>query len=260
MLSTTNQLDAYKELTAAGGMTTPPSIEKSVEVVTNATAISTLLTGLFLSTVEYPETISTSTAQISSWASFLSELAKSTDAHVKLLREYADPSALIQLSIGWDVYCRANDLAATELPVSRAIADETHPENLRSALSALNTAPLKEAMDAINAALSAGAGGEETGGGETGGTTSPTLTDDQIKALNDAVEGFTIPMANVTAAGDELKTIYEDAASSSNTAQTAYSNAISVALVNASVNDSTVASAITAITPATVLNALKGDS
>ena len=98
----------------------------------------------------------------------------------------------------------------------------------------------------------------KTGGGETGGTTSPTLTDDQIKALNDAVEGFTIPMANVTAAGDELKTIYEGAASSSNTAQTAYSNAISVALVNASVNDSTVASAITAITPATVLNALKG--
>lgn len=260
MLSTTNQLDAYKELTAAGGMTTPPSIEKSVEVVTNATAISTLLTGLFLSTVEYPATISTSTAQISSWASLLSELAKSADAHVKLLRGYADPSALIQLSIGWDVYCRANDLAATELPVSQAIADETRPENLRTALSALNTSPLKEAMDAINTALSAGAGGEETGGGETGGTTSPTLTDDQIKALNDAVEGFTIPMANVTAAGDELKTIYEDAVSSSNTAQTAYSNAISVALVNASVNDSTVASAITAITPATVLNALKGDS
>ncbi|EBZ5074337.1 hypothetical protein EBP22_17270 [Salmonella enterica subsp. enterica serovar Typhimurium] len=260
MLSTTNQLDAYKELTAAGGMTTPPSIEKSVEVVTNATAISTLLTGLFLSTVEYPATISTSTAQISSWASLLSELAKSADAHVKLLRGYADPSALIQLSIGWDVYCRANDLAATELPVSQAIADETRPENLRTALSALNTSPLKEAMDAINTALSAGAGGEETGGGETGGTTSPTLTDDQIKALNDAVEGFTIPMANVTAAGDELKTIYEGAASSSNTAQTAYSNAISVALVNASVNDSTVASAITAITPATVLNALKGGS
>ena len=260
MLSTTNQLDAYKELTAAGGMTTPPSIEKSVEVVTNAPAISTLLTGLFLSTVEYPATISTSTAQISSWASLLSELAKSADAHVKLLRGYADPSALIQLSIGWDVYCRANDLAATELPVSQAIADETRPENLRTALSALNTSPLKEAMDAINTALSAGAGGEETGGGETGGTTSPTLTDDQIKALNDAVEGFTIPMANVTAAGDELKTIYEGAASSSNTAQTAYSNAISVALVNASVNDSTVASAITAITPATVLNALKGGS
>lgn len=260
MLSTTNQLDAYKELTAAGGMTTPPSIEKSVDVVTNATAISTLLTGLFLSTVEYPATISTSTAQISSWASLLSELAKSADAHVKLLRGYADPSALIQLSIGWDVYCRANDLAATELPVSQAIADETRPENLRTALSALNTSPLKEAMDAINTALSAGAGGEETGGGETGGTTSPTLTDDQIKALNDAVEGFTIPMANVTAAGDELKTIYEGAASSSNTAQTAYSNAISVALVNASVNDSTVASAITAITPATVLNALKGGS
>lgn len=260
MLSTTNQLDAYKELTAAGGMTTPPSIEKSVEVVTNATAISTLLTGLFLSTVEYPATISTSTAQISSWASLLSELAKSADAHVKLLRGYADPSALIQLSIGWDVYCRANDLAATELPVSQAIADETRPENLRTALSALNTSPLKEAMDAINTALSAGAGGEETGGGETGGTTSPTLTDDQIKALNNAVEGFTIPMANVTAAGDELKTIYEGAASSSNTAQTAYSNAISVALVNASVNDSTVASAITAITPATVLNALKGGS
>ena len=80
MLSTTNQLDAYKELTSAGGMTTPPSIEKSVDVVTNAAAISTLLTGLFLSTVEYPATISTSTAQISSWASLLSELAKSADA------------------------------------------------------------------------------------------------------------------------------------------------------------------------------------
>ncbi|MCQ6312354.1 hypothetical protein [Citrobacter portucalensis] len=260
MLSTKNQLDAYIELIAAGGMATPPSIEKSVEVVSNANAVSGVLSGLILSTIEYPATISTGTAQITGWASILSELAKSTDAHVKLLRVYADPSALIQLSIGWDVYCRANDLAATELPVSRAIADETHPENLRSALAALDTAPLKEAMDAINAALSAGAGGEEAGSGETGGTTSPTITDDQIKALNDAVEGFTNPMTNVTAAGDELKTVYEDAASSSNTAQTAYNNAISIALVNASVNDSTVASAITAITPATVLNALKGGS
>ncbi|RAU45291.1 hypothetical protein DBY68_016890 [Pseudocitrobacter sp. RIT415] len=245
MLSTTNQLNAYKELVSAGGMITPPAVNICTEAATSSAATSTLLKGLILSTVQYPATISANTTQITTWSASLSDLSKSADNHAQLLRGYTSPSALIQLSIGWDVYCRANEQEATELPVSKAITDDTHPGALRDALATLDASALKAAMDAINTSLAVGAG--------------VSLTDAQIKALADAVAGFKTAMTAVTAAGDSLNTIYQDAVTSCNSAQTAYSNAISVALVNSSVNDSTVGSAITAITPAAVLSALKGD-
>lgn len=249
MLSTTNQLNAYKELTAAGGMTTPPSIEKSAGAASSATTISEQLAALVLSTLQYPATVSANTLQITEWATSLSEQSKVANSHAQLLRQHSDPSALIQLSIGWDVYCRANELPSSELPVSKAIADDVSPTKLLGALAELDISGLKTAMNSINASLAAGA---------TGGGTGTVITDAQAKALSDAVAVFVPAMAEVITAGNTLNIVYEDALGSCNTAQNAYSNAVTVALVNASVNDCSVASAITAITPAAVLNALNG--
>ena len=48
MLSTTNQLDAYKKLVASGGLTTAPSYTKSVITASKATTLVSTLQALAL--------------------------------------------------------------------------------------------------------------------------------------------------------------------------------------------------------------------
>ena len=245
MLSTTNQLNAYKELVIAGGLTAAPSYIKSADAASKATSLANTLRSLVLSTIQYPSSVSNNVSQITTWSTSLDAIAATANMHAQLLKVQADPSALIQLSIGWDVYCRANDAAASELPVSVAIANESVPTVLCDALDDLNTSALALAMSSINTTLGAG--------------TTASLSAGQITDLDNAISDFSSVMADTTAAETDVADLYTTANSSVTAAQAAYNNAISVALISSSVSDATVASALTAITPPAVLAALRGD-
>lgn len=66
---------------------------------------------------------------------------------------YADLSMLLQLDIGWDVYCRANEREVSELPISIAIGDVNITKSLEDAVNALNTSSLVAAMGELTRPL-----------------------------------------------------------------------------------------------------------
>ncbi|QCR38740.1 hypothetical protein [Nissabacter sp. SGAir0207] len=246
MLSTPAQIAAYQALKTAGGLATAASATQSTQAAKLATKASATLSGLVLSTVTYPSSINANVAQISSWAKVLAGTATQATSHATLLANYSDPSTLIQLTTGWDVHCRASGLKASELAISTAIGDAATPGALVAALTALDISALSSAMDSINATLASGTA-----------TVPAALSTSQVAALQTAVTGFTAKMATATAAQKTLATQYDAASSSITTSQQAYSNAISVALIGASINSAAVAKAVSAITPASVLALLK---
>ncbi|MEE9647887.1 hypothetical protein [Enterobacter soli] len=247
MLSTTYQLDAYKALIAAGGLVTPASATQATSAANKATSLSDTLSALILLTVTYPSTVTNYTAKISAWAEALANVEEDANTYSALMKEYADLSVLVQLTIGWDVYCRANGIDETELPVSAAIGDAKEPAAVLSALSALNTADIVSAMGEINtAALAAVATGLPA-----------ALTNAQITALQTAVANFIAPMAAVNTALSVLDARHTEALKSATQAEDAYNKAIAVALINSSINSAAVSSAVSAITPASVMAIIK---
>ncbi|PLR29378.1 hypothetical protein CYR55_22805 [Chimaeribacter californicus] len=238
-------------MAAAGGLATAGSVTQSAQAATLATSLSATLSGLVLATVSYPSSVTGSVQQISAWAVSLTAMATLATSHAKLLTTYSDPSLLIQLTTGWDVYCRANSLASSEIAISSAIGDSVTPAALVAALKALGTSALNDAMRSINTTLSA----TTTTTGTT--ATAPTLSDSQVKALASAVTAFKSLFTAATSALNALSAKSSAAANSATTAQAAYSNAIAVALISASARSPAVSSAVNAITPASVLSLLE---
>lgn len=253
MLSSTYQLNAYKALVAAGGLTTPASATSATSAAVSAQNLSDTLAAMLLATVSYPSTVSASVSSITDWSSALVTLATDATSYAALMTKYADPSVLIQLTTGWDVYCRSNDLNASELTISAAIGDDSEPAALVAALAAVSTTAIAAAMSDINTTLSTTATTTTT-------TTTPALSDAQIAALTAAVTTLTPLMAAVATAHSTLTARYTAAQSSATEAEDAFSNAISVALISSSVSSTAVGSAVSAITPAAVLAILEQGS
>lgn len=215
---------------------------------------------MLLETVSYPSSVSDKTDLIISWSKELSATAASASSYAALINQYADPSVLIQLTSGWDVHCRANDLTPTELTISAAIGDDTEPATLERVLATVDTASLAKAMGDINLTLSASASNPSSSSGSASATAAPALSEAQITALTSAADTFAIPVAAITAAEKVLTERFEAAQKSAKQAEDAFNNAISVTLISTSVSSSTVASAVSAITPASVLAILKEGS
>lgn len=125
MLEKDYQLSAYKKLAAAGGMKTPGAITSARNSANTAKLLAEELTGLILDTIVYPDTITSYVSTIRTTATGLTNIGGLATQHADLLAGYADLSMLLQLDIGWDVYCRANEREVSELPISIAIGDVT---------------------------------------------------------------------------------------------------------------------------------------
>lgn len=135
MLSSTYHLNAYKSLSDAVGLFTSASAIKATEAATVATSLGETLAGTLISTVTYPSSVTDFTGQILSWSQALEIAAEDATTNAVLMTEYADPSMLIQLTSGWNVYCRANALDASELTILAAIGDATEPDALLKRLT-----------------------------------------------------------------------------------------------------------------------------
>ncbi|EES7596330.1 hypothetical protein FJQ31_003702 [Escherichia coli] len=236
MLEKDYQLSAYKKLAAAGGMKTPGAITSARNSANTAKLLAEELTGLILDTIVYPDTITSYVSTIRTTTTGLTNIGELATKHADLLAGYADLSMLLQLDIGWDVYCRANEREVSELPISIAIGDVTITKSLEDAVNALNTSSLVAAMGEINQTLNTGSG-SSSGSGSGGGTATPppALTEEQIESL---------------------KVATERANESANVAITAYNHAIGTALAEASANKASTASAVAALVPDSVLDEL----
>lgn len=158
MLEKDYQLSAYKKLSAAGGMKTPGAITSARNSANTAKLLAEELTGLILDTIVYPDTITSYVSTIRTTATGLTNIGGLATQHADLLAGYADLSMLLQLDIGWDVYCRANEREVSELPISIAIGDATTTKSLEDSVNALNTSSLVAAMGDINQTLNTGSG------------------------------------------------------------------------------------------------------
>ncbi len=114
MLEKDYQLSAYKKLAAAGGMKTPGAITSARNSANTAKLLAEELTGLILDTIVYPDTITSYVSTIRTTATGLTNIGGLATQHADLLAGYADLSMLLQLDIGWDVYCRANEREVSE--------------------------------------------------------------------------------------------------------------------------------------------------
>ncbi|ENJ5738492.1 hypothetical protein AB1O77_004142 [Salmonella enterica subsp. enterica serovar Newport] len=254
MLEKDYQLAAYKNLVAAGGLKTPDAIATSISCAAEAKNLSDQLAGLVLETVTYPDTIASNVITITDTADTMNSTSQMAKEHSDLLAANADLSVLLQLNIGWDVYCRANTLEATELPISVAIGDNVTPKTLLDSINALDIDAVVTAMTEINQVLNTGAGGD-TGSEAT--QPAPSLTRDQIDALAAACESLTASVSNLAAPRDALKALFDKAGQSVSTSMQAYSNAINTALAEASANNTSTASAVVALVPKSVMDELK---
>ena len=254
MLEKDYQLSAYKKLAAAGGMKTPGAITSARNSANTAKLLAEELTGLILDTIVYPDTITSYVSTIRTTATGLTNIGGLATQHADL---FADLSMLLQLDIGWDVYCRANEREVSELPISIAIGDVTITKSLEDAVNALNTSSLVAAMGEINQTLNTGSG-SSSGSGSGGGTATPppALTEEQIESLKVATEQFGVVFNQTTAPTTALQQQYERANESANVAITAYNHAIGTALAEASANKASTASAIAALVPDSVLDEL----
>lgn len=254
MLEKDYQLSAYKALAAAGGMKTPEAVTTSTNCATAAKTLADLLAGLVLDTITYPATITEYITAITGHTNTLRAINQLASEHASLLAANADLSVLLQLNIGWDVYCRANALEASELPISQAIGDKATPGALLDAVNALDAAAVVAAMTEINQVLNTGAGGGTQGGTES---PAPSLTQDQIDALKAACAEFGALMGNLPSQSDALKDQHDKASESASTGIQAYSEAVGTALAEASANNSSTASAVAALVPESVMDELK---
>jgi hypothetical protein len=254
MLEKDYQLSAYKALAAAGGMKTPEALTASNSCATAAKTLADKLAGLVLDTISYPATITEYINAITWHADTLSAINQLASEHASLLAANADLSVLLQLNIGWDVYCRANALEASELPISLAIGDKAAPDALLDAVNDLDVAAVVAAMTEINQVLNTGAGGSTESGTVLPG---PSLTEDQIDALKAACAEFGAVMDNLPSPRDVLKAKHEKASESASTGMQAYNDAVGTALAEASVSNSTTASAVAALVPESVMVELK---
>ncbi|EDJ7306181.1 hypothetical protein M8D79_004295 [Salmonella enterica] len=254
MLEKDYQLAAYKNLVAAGGLKTPDAIATSTNCAAEAKNLSDQLAGLVLETVTYPDTIASNVITITGTADTMNSTSQMAKEHADLLAANADLSVLLQLNIGWDVYCRANTLEASELPISVAIGDNVTPKTLLDSINALDIDAVVTAMTEINQVLNTGAGGD-TGSGATQPT--PSLTRDQIDALVAACESLMASVSNLAAPRDALKALFDKAGRSVSTSMQVYSNAINTALAEASANNTSTTSAAVALVPKSVMDELK---
>ncbi|MBW6099841.1 hypothetical protein KZ773_27565 [Escherichia coli] len=239
-------------------MKTPGAITSARNSANTAKLLAEELTGLILDTIVYPDTITSYVSTIRTTATGLTNIGGLATQHADLLAGYADPSMLLQLDIGWDVYCRANEREVSELPISIAIGDVTITKSLEDAVNALNTSSLVAAMGEINQTLNTGSG-SSSGSGSGGGTATPppALTEEQIESLKVATEQFGgCFQPDNSAHNCALQQQYERANESANVAITAYNHAIGTALAEASANKVSTASAVAALVPDSVLDEL----
>lgn len=175
------------------------------------------------------------------------------DFHEVFFEKCDSIHTLVNLSIGFDCYVKANNLpASTPFPLVTGVSNTTEVDALTAAVNALDTAAIVAAMGAINTTLSTTGGTTSTGAAAP----TPTVSAAQITALQTAVGAQTAHSTAIVSATGPVVTLKNNAAAAFQQAHQAFDDAVEVALIVALKSDARMAAAINALVPANVLAAL----
>ncbi|HAV1601612.1 TPA: hypothetical protein JG832_002503 [Enterobacter hormaechei subsp. xiangfangensis] len=238
MLDNKHQVAAYKLLQSTP-IKTAVSVSQAASIETTAKAKATSLTALKVATITYPATITAEVTKLAGWATLLNRAATVAGDFKTSATPWQTPTEMIELYVGWQVYCKVKGLPdTTPVRTNDAIADTTIVAALKAAVDGLDITALQTAWQTVNTALAAPAGGTGTGSGGTGAAAAPTLTAAQVTALQTAMTTAEPTFTALTAKIDAVSTLGANAKNDAALADTAYHLAVDVAVMtNIASND-----------------------
>ena len=262
MLDTTNQLAAYQALFEVGF--------NPAASVTLANAIRSKVKGLVASlllvvpeTTIYPSNIATSVNSIRIFITMLDTTEFLVKDFADSFSQFESPSELLNMGIGWECYLKGAGLDADNVPAfAVALADTTVVQAVSDEINALNIAPIVAVMSEINALLTPPATGESGGTASSGSTSAPpaSVSSELVNRLTTAIAPLDAASKTISHRLTDLNLLTEDGKNSISLSKKAFSYAVSVSLLDSMQERISLAGAVGAITPAAVLNAIKGVS
>lgn len=250
MLEQSYQVDAFNALRAAGGLSSPESESLYSAVVTRIDQLVGELNGLLPETITYPTSLSQTIAMLDGITEDLTDASALLSSVVDLIQQDSDTSALIRMQIGWDIYCRLNDIAGDIPPaIVELIADTATPQAVLSLATSISTADLKTEFSILNNILIAV--------GDASTTTAPVvIPEDLLDTITETVEAF---VEDVEPLKGLMLTVRADKAAADESVELAssyYEDAVTVSILDTLTRGKYVAPAVSSITPASVLEAL----
>lgn len=254
MFDNPKQLAAYKLLKASTGHGSAHSVTAVTAGMNSAKVKSTAVAALKKADKTYPGTVSASLAVLAQLVSVLDAAQQQGKALVDGIGKYQDVNELMNMSVGFDAYIRANELdASTGFPLVTAMADTAVSDAFKAATDRIDLTALTSTMGDINLAVPSTTG---TGTGTGTGATSPGPTQAQITALSSATSALAAPMAALTTATAGLKTLTDQALASVNNASQAFHDGVEISMLSVLKQDPRMAGALSALVPQNVLDSL----
>ncbi|MCU6339102.1 hypothetical protein KW823_21475 [Enterobacter quasiroggenkampii] len=251
MLEQSYQVDAFNALRAAGGLSSPESESLYSAALTRIDQLVGELNGLLPETITYPTSLSQTIAMLDGITEDLTDASALLSSVVDLIQQDSDTSALIRMQIGWDIYCRLNDIAGDIPPaIVELIADTATPQAVLSLATSISTADLKTEFSILNNILIA------VGDASTTTTAPVVIPEDLLDTITETVEAF---VEDVEPLKSLMLTVRADKAAADESvglASSYYEDAVTVSILDTLTRGKYVAPAVSSITPASVLEAL----
>ncbi|EKI3096602.1 hypothetical protein PC510_003883 [Escherichia coli] len=244
MLDQQYQIDAFYALRAAGGLKTPESITLYQSSITQINRLVDATAALTPDSIRYPAAIRPLVSRLDAISEDLLDSVKQIKEVIKLLQDQSDPSALLTIQIGWEVYCRFNELTANPAIVA-FIADTELPQSILTTLTSLSTADLNASFAVLNNTVIAGEG-----------TPLFEVPADVLDAAVDAITEFEGDVQSYQELLVAVEREKQAALTSIQIAMSYFQNGVTVSILDTLSHGTFVAPAVACIVPQTVLYAL----
>ena len=257
MLDNDKQLAAFRELNK-----TPFSPAASVTTARSALATaqteSIKLAAAVSATISYPPNVAGAIKKIVGVIEKLNAAATAAGDFAEYFKTFQSPSELLNVNIGWECHLRGNALPQNQSPgLVAAMEDKTVLSALITVLKRIDSTAVVVAMNEVNALFSIGVTVSNSSGAAIPAP-PVTVSDELAKRLATACSSLENTSQALTGANSAVTSLTINGKSSVDIAKKAFSNAVGVSLLDSMMGSTTMSGAISAITPATVLSALKG--
>ncbi|WP_213389005.1 hypothetical protein [Enterobacter hormaechei] len=258
MLDTQGQIDAFNILNQAG-LNTPATVKLSREAEDAATNLATTIGTLIQPGMSYPPSVSAYTSQLPAFTEIITQAANAASALAGAISPYCTPSDLLQMKLGWECHVKAASLPVSEpFPLVAGMGDEGIPRSLKMSVNEFNIDELQASMTAINNKLSNGTTtGAEGGAGAGGAPVPPSLTDEEILALNTAVETAAAVTDEILTATAATQIAASKISESTVLAAASLQNAVAITLTGSMMTNQAILPALSLLMPAGVIESLK---
>ncbi|MGL5103047.1 MAG: hypothetical protein ACRC6N_11060 [Plesiomonas sp.] len=252
MLNNEQQINAFKALND-DPIHLPASAITAKKTSENADGKSKEISDLIISEINYPITIKTEIDQLTKISMNLGSAAKSADELVDAITPYSAPAELATLNVGWDCYIKGFSLSEeTPFYLVKAMADTALTTELNTVIENVLLDDVSAIMNDVNTTLA-------TPALPPAGTPPPpkTLSPEQITALQVAVADLVMSTNPLQAISLSVSELAVQAVTSSLQAKSAFKNSVAISILSNISESSAINAAITAITPDSVISALR---